>query len=58
MSRDVSIQYQDASGNWITSTTVPNEPQVVLNGMKSVALLCQGRRVRAVDHDGKVIDLL
>jgi hypothetical protein len=45
-------------GNWITSVTVPNEPPVILNGMKSVAILCQGRRVRAIDQDGKLIDIL
>jgi hypothetical protein len=58
MTRDVAIQYQDASGNWITSMTVPNEPPVILNGMKSVARLCQGRRVRAVEQDGRLVDLL
>jgi hypothetical protein len=58
MTRDVAIQYQDALGNWITSMTVPNEPPVILSGMRSVAALCQGWRVRAVDQDGKPIDLL
>jgi len=45
-------------GNWITSVTVPNEPPVILNGMKSVAALYPGTRVRAVDQDGKLIDML
>jgi hypothetical protein len=54
----IAIQYQDVLGNWITSVTVPNEPPVILNGMKSVAILVQGRRVRAIDQDGKLIDML
>jgi hypothetical protein len=58
MTRDIAIQYQDVLGNWITSVTVPNQPPVILNGMKSVAVLCQGRRVRAIDQDGKLIDIL
>ena len=58
MTRDVAIQYQDALGNWIISMTVPNEPPVILSGMKSVALLYPGKRVRAVDQDGKLIDIL
>jgi len=58
MTRDVAIQYQDALGNWITGMTVPNEPPVILSGMKSVAILYQGRRVRAIDQDGKLIDML
>jgi len=58
MTRDVAIQYQDALGNWIISMTVPNEPPVILSGMMSVAALCRGWRVRAVDQDGRLIDLL
>jgi hypothetical protein len=58
MTCDIAIQYQDMLGNWITSVSVPNEPPVILNGMKSVAILCQGRRVRAIDQDGKLIDML
>jgi hypothetical protein len=45
-------------GNWITSVTVPNEPPVILNNMRSVAVLFPGRRVRAIDQDGKLIDIL
>ena len=52
------IEYQDVLGNWITSVTVPNEPPVILIGMKSVAILYPGKRVRAVDQDGKLIDIL
>jgi hypothetical protein len=58
MTRYVAIQYQDAMGNWITNVTAPNEPAVILEGMKGVALLFQGRRVRAIDQDGKLIDIL
>ena len=55
---NAAIEYQDVSGNWITSVTVPNEPPVVLNGMKSVAVLYPGKRVRTVDEDGRLIDIL
>jgi hypothetical protein len=58
MTRDVAIQYQDTLGNWVTSRTVPNQPPVIVSGMNAVALLFQGRRIRAVDWDGKLIDLL
>ena len=58
MTCDIAIQYQDVLGNWITSVTVPNEPPVILSGMKSVAVLYPGKRVRAVDQDGKLIDIL
>jgi len=58
MANDVAIQYQDALGNWVTSMTVPNEPPVIVSGMKSVALLFQRSRVRAIGPNGKLIDLL
>jgi hypothetical protein len=58
MTRDIAIQYQDLLGNWITSVTVPNQPPVILTGMRSVAVLYPGKRVRAVDQDGKLIDIL
>jgi len=58
MTSDIAIQYQDVLGNWITSVTVPNQPPVILNGMRSVAILCPGRRVRAIDQDSKLIDIL
>ena len=58
MTHDIVIQYQDVLGNWITSITVPNEPPVILSGMKGVAVLYPGKRVRAVDQDGKLIDIL
>jgi hypothetical protein len=57
-SDNASIEYQDALGNWIAAVTVPNQPLVILSGMDSVALLYPGTRVRAVDQDGKLIDIL
>jgi hypothetical protein len=57
-SNNAAIEYQDLLGNWITSVTVPNQPPVILTGMRSVAVLYPGKRVRAVDQDGKLIDIL
>ena len=57
-SNNAAIEYQDPLGNWITAVTVPNQPPLILSGMKSVAVLCPGQRVRAVDKDGKLIDML
>jgi hypothetical protein len=57
-SNTAAIEYQDPLGNWMTVVTVPNQSPLILNGMKSVAGLCPGRRVRAVDQEGKLIDIL
>jgi len=57
-SSTAAIEYQDPLGNWMTVVTIPNQPALILNGMKSVAVLYPGKRVRAVDQDGKLIDIL
>ena len=57
-SNKAAIEYQDPLGNWITVATVPDQPPLILNGMKSVAVLRPGKRVRAVDQDGKLIDIV
>ena len=57
-SNNAAIEYQDPLGNWMTVVTIPNQPALILNGMKSVAVLYPGKRVRAVDQDGKLIDIL
>ena len=57
-SSTAAIEYQDPLGNWITALTVPNQSALILSGMKSVAVLYPGKRVRAVDQDGKLIDIL
>jgi hypothetical protein len=57
-STTAAIKYQDALGNWITVMTVPNQPPLILSGVKGVAVLYPGKRVRAVDQDGKLIDML
>ena len=54
-SNNAAIEYQDPLGNWITAVTVPS---LILSEMKSVAVLCPGKRVRAIDQDGKLIDIL
>jgi hypothetical protein len=57
-SNNAAIEYQDPLGNWIAAVTVPNQPPLILNEMKSVAVLYPGKRVRAVDQDGRLIDIL
>jgi hypothetical protein len=42
----------------ITVVTVPNQSPLILSEMKSVAVLYPAKRVRAVDQDGKLIDIL
>lgn len=57
-SAPASIQYQDISGNWITCSSVPNTSPNVIQGMQQASSLYEGKRIRAVDADGRVLDIL
>lgn len=52
------IQYQDNSGNWVPVGTVPNQSPLILQGMRRASDYYHGNRVRAVDVDGRVLDIL
>ncbi|MFG1299668.1 hypothetical protein V5F49_07710 [Xanthobacter sp. V3C-3] len=54
----VSIQYQDRTGNWTTVMRVQNLAPNIRIGMDSAARAHPGCRVRAVDDAGRVLDLL
>lgn len=58
MNADARIQHQTRTGNWIEVSQVPNDPQNVLEGMDRVQALYPGSRVRAVDQEDRVIDIL
>jgi len=55
---DVYIQYQDVTGSWYTVMSVNNEDNRIIAGMKSVSSQYPGSRVRAVDENGRVVDIL
>jgi hypothetical protein len=54
----ITIQRQDRSGMWRTVRSgVSDSPQILLQAMQSASN--NGRlRVRAVDHEGRVVDIL
>ena len=52
------IQHQDRSGNWVQVSMVPNESVHIIQGMQRASDLYNGGRVRAVDSDGRVLDIL
>jgi hypothetical protein len=56
----IHIQTQDTSGNWRTCHTTDASPnmQRVLSEMKSLKQRYPDYRVRAVDDDGRVVDIL
>lgn len=54
----VQIQAQDISGNWRTYQNVLNQPQRIFAAMKEVQRMFPNFRIRAIDTNGRVIDIL
>ncbi|MGQ3673567.1 hypothetical protein ACT6QG_14355 [Xanthobacter sp. TB0136] len=54
----VEIQYQNRTGNWTTVMVVQNLSANILIAMTSTARANPGCRVRAVDRQGRVVDIL
>ena len=53
----VEIQVQ-ISGNWQTVCSTLNDSQYILNEMKNAKNIYPDLRVRAVDNNGRLIDML
>ena len=54
----VEIQAQDTTGNWRTYHTTDTSPQRILSEMKSLKDRYPTYRIRAVDQNGRVVDIL
>ncbi len=55
---NVEIQAQDSTGNWRTYSYVINNPQRITNEMQQLAQNFPGARVRALDSNGRLVDVL
>ena len=55
---DVDIQVQDPSGNWRTYAITVNDSQMILARMKELARTFPNHRIRAIDKNGRVVDIL
>jgi hypothetical protein len=54
----VQIQLQDSTGNWRTFHITLNESQRIVSEMKQLSSRYPNQRVRAVDMDGRLVDIL
>lgn len=54
----VQIQFQDLTGNWMTVRITQNNSQMIIMAMREVKNTYPDKRVRAVDMDGRLIDIL
>lgn len=55
---NIHIQAQDTSGNWRTYHITLNQPQRILQEMQALKSRYPDYRVRAVDENGRVVDIL
>lgn len=54
----VNIQVQDPNGNWRVYQTVHNNSAQILNAMRSLEKMLPNKRIRAVDSNGRIVDIL
>lgn len=54
----IDIQSQDSTGFWRTYTRVPNFSQNILHEMQQLKSQFPDQRTRAVDTDGRIVDML
>ena len=57
-SKYANIEVQDASGTWQLFTKTFNDSRYILPAMKSMKAANPDKRVRAVDDDGRLLDML
>lgn len=58
IAQNIEIQMQDINGNWRTMQVVQNIPALIISGMRQVQSQFPGHRVRAVDSNSRVVDIL
>ena len=54
---DTKIQFQDTRGAWFTVQTVRANENIVKNALDVAEQTYRGKRVRAVDKAGNIVDL-
>ena len=54
----IEIQAQDTSGMWRTYHVTMNDSQRIVAEMRSIQSRYPSYRVRAVDQNGRVVDIL
>ena len=55
---NIELQTQDITGNWRTMHVTQNNSQMIIFGMRQIASQFPDQRVRAVDSDGRIVDIM
>jgi len=54
----VQIQLQDETGNWRTYSITPNQSLLYRQAMQQLKWQFPNARVRTVDNDGRLVDIM
>jgi hypothetical protein len=54
----IYIQAQDYSGNWSTYNVTENVPLLIIQNMRHLQWQFPDRRIRAIDDNGRLVDIL
>ena len=54
----ILIQVQDVGGNWMTIQTTQTRDDRYVRSLLSQAARSYKKRVRAIDHNGMIIDIM
>lgn len=54
----IEIQVQDETGNWRTYSYTQNIPTLYRDGMRQLQWQFPDARIRAIDSNGRVVDIL
>ncbi len=54
----VQVQVQDETGSWRAVSATSNDPQIYSARMREAEQAHPNRRIRVVDENGRVLDML
>lgn len=55
---NIELQIQDDTGNWRTCHVTLNESQRIISGMRQLSEQYPHKRIRAVDSNKRIVDIL
>lgn len=55
---NIYIQVQDITGNWRTYNFTINNPHMILSNMQNLSSQFPDQRVRAVDSNNRLVDMM
>lgn len=55
---NIYIQFQDSTGCWRIYHVTQNIPQLIVSSMKNAKNVYPNNRIRAVNENGNIVDIL